>query len=58
MIETYTGDKKNAYQGLMVIQPLAGLEPAIFALGGRRLIHWATGAASRYILNIVVHKYT
>ena len=38
--------------GNMKVHP-AGLEPAIFASGGRRLIHWATGARrTRFILGL------
>ena len=34
--------------------PLPGLEPGIFSLGGKHLIHWATGAI--YFFKIFIYK--
>ena len=38
--------------------PLPGLEPGIFSLGGKHLIHWATGAVYFFIkINNLNNKY-
>ena len=43
--------KHKAICGTKVVVPEGGLEPPIFGLGDRRLIHWATRALLEVTLN-------
>ena len=47
----------SCFQRNKTILPTGGLEPPIFGLGDRRLIHWATRAANNTVtFNLNVFK--